>query len=195
MNKEIKRKWRNTGEKNKIELFCTRCENSLGKFDFDTLDLSTYFYCDECSELYTLHDYKMPCKITESTDLIKDNGNNCIIRKYLSENNYQEEVKLVYNEEDGKRYIKIGNNKWYLQVGVVVGTKVEIITEKFKTKIEKNKLLPEFVEFLKKSEGEVFTACKYKRRPDSVCWGFKEVEEGDGWHFHESDLRIIENIT
>lgn len=195
MNKQIKRKWKNTGKKNKIELFCVKCERSLGEFDFDKLDLSTYFYCDECSKFYTLHDYKTPCKITENTDLVRDSGNSCIIRKYISEDNHQNEVKLVHNEEGGKRYIEINDNKWYIQVGIVVGTKVEIITENFKTKIEKNKLSPQFVKFLKESKGKTFTACKYKRRPNSIYWGLEEVDGGDGWQFLESDLKIIENIT
>ncbi|MDD4779104.1 MAG: hypothetical protein PHT02_00675 [Tissierellia bacterium] len=94
------------------ELFCEKCGKSMGIQDIVCTNLETLMYCSECVRPFIK---ETPYIIGEGIDVIKDMGNDVIVRYYGSDKlvGVQDEYKVCYFNKKG-RAIKIKGKKHYL---------------------------------------------------------------------------------
>lgn len=110
-----KRKWKPSTDKMPYrcaELFCEKCGKSMGIQDIVTTNLETLMYCSECVHPYIKD---TPYNVIDSVDVIKDTGNDVIIRYYRNDRliGIQDEYKVCYFNKKG-RAIKIKGKKYYI---------------------------------------------------------------------------------
>lgn len=87
-------------ENSYVELFCIKCNKSLGKCNLQFSSIDTYILCNDCWQNYKKI---TPFKISNDITVLDDMGNWILIRY---ENIRQEYTKQCYLSKD-KRFIKI----------------------------------------------------------------------------------------
>jgi tagatose-1,6-bisphosphate aldolase len=94
------------------ELFCEKCGKSMGIHDIVCTNLETLMYCSECVKPYIK---ETPFTIIDGIDVIKDFGNDVVIRYYESDKTVgvQDEYKVCYFNKKG-RAIKVKGKKYYI---------------------------------------------------------------------------------
>ena len=89
------------------ELFCIKCDKSLGKCELHYSSHECYKYCPDCvKEFIKL----VPIKLSEDMNILEDNGNQVVLRY---ENIRHEEYKQCYFSSKG-RYINVKGKRYYI---------------------------------------------------------------------------------
>lgn len=97
----------NMTENGYAELFCVKCDKSLGKCELYYSSHECYKYCADCVKDFIK---PVPIKLSDDMTVLEDYGNSVVLRY---EDLRQEEYKQCYFTSKG-RYIKIKGKRSYL---------------------------------------------------------------------------------